>query len=245
MVLVEVLVAGQDLRLELVGGSCSNEVNGTARCVSPVESALRSAKDFDPLKIDLIEPGGSGACLIDAVNIDGHAGLRGHINQIHPDATDGDLSDADGVARLQIRRLKLQVLDIADSARLNVLRSEGGDCGGNFLDGLFALFCRHDNFRQAGRAATVLRGGVWARCLSPRRSGEIQGGHAECQTRYRHPLDSLHNPPPPNHPKRPSKTKRWYQFFYVPVRKVTHMKVMCQQILRISVELRPDINWEP
>src|SRR5271163_3715102 len=114
MVLVEVLVAGQDLSFELVGGRCRNEINGSARRVSPVESTLRSAKDFDALKIDLVEPGGCSACLIDAINIDRHARLRGHIDQIHPDAANRNLRDAYRVPRLEIRGLKLQILDIED-----------------------------------------------------------------------------------------------------------------------------------
>ena len=183
------------MRFELIGRRCSDEINGSARCVPPVEGALRPAQDFDALKIDLIEPGSCGPCLIDAINIDGHARLRGHIDQIHPDATDGDLSDADGVARLQIRRLKLQVLDIADSARLNVLRSEGGDCGGNFLDGLFALFCRDDDFLQPGRPAIVLPLWRWSRCLGGGRRRQGEASYAQCETKYRHKMRTVHTPP--------------------------------------------------
>src|SRR5258708_1029376 len=124
MVPIEVRVAGQDLRLELIGRGCGDEVNCAAGRISPVKGSLWSTKHFDSLQIDLIESGGCGACLIDTVDINGHARLRGDINQIHPHTTNGDLTDTDGVARLEIRRLELQVLDIANAAGRNFLGSK-------------------------------------------------------------------------------------------------------------------------
>src|ERR1700722_2923666 len=118
VILAVIFVARENLPLELPRWRCSDEVDGATGRVSPIKCALWTAKHFDSLKINLIEPRGLGARFINPIHVHRNAWLGGWIEQVHPHATDGDLGDAYRISREKVRRLKLHSRNVTNASGL-------------------------------------------------------------------------------------------------------------------------------
>ncbi len=145
---VEGGITGPHITAQLVTRLARHEVDHTAIGVAAIERALRAAQDFDLGNVDLSDVGHLRAGLVDAVDVNGHAGRA---------AEDGQADPADRQSRIATQRTAAQARDdpdevrrIGEAAILKGFRRHGRDGRRHILNILRALVGGDDDDRIFG-----------------------------------------------------------------------------------------------
>src|SRR5690606_13835322 len=120
------------------------------RGVPAVQSALRTAQNFNALKIDKIDDSASDAGVDHAINIDADRAVLGHerVRVWQTAHADRDVVRAGGAACCgQVWRQRAQIGDVGDAARLQLRRTKRRDGDWDFLQLFFALLRGHNDIR--------------------------------------------------------------------------------------------------
>ena len=122
-------VAGGDPRTRLkgVGRQLREDVERAADRVPAVERALRAAQDLDAVEVHEIGEHHRRAREVNAVHVDGRAGVGAREDRVGPDAADRELAVAGVLREGQGRRLAGQVLDRLRLASTQLLRGQDAD----------------------------------------------------------------------------------------------------------------------
>ena len=175
--LLETVVAGADLGLEVVGGALGDIVDRAAVGVATEQGVLRTAQNLDLVDEEggvLQDRGGVGA-IINTVNIHGDAGFDRQIVGVSTDAAHVGAIIVGGV--VQARREVGHVLNRRYALQVERFGGERGDGGRYPLEVLRAFLRRDDDLRQARVVHRRFRG----RLCGHRRAGvqDCQHGKAE------------------------------------------------------------------
>ena len=175
--LLETVIAGADLGLEVVGGALGDIVDRAAVGVATEQGVLRTAQNLDLVDEErgVLQDGGGVGAIINTVNIDGDAGFDRQIVGVATDAAHVRAIIVGGV--VQARREVGHVLNRRYALQVERFGGERGDGGRYPLEVLRAFLRRDDDLRQARVVHRRFRG----RLCGHRRAGvqDCQHGKAE------------------------------------------------------------------